>query len=112
MITPSMDLNKKRLLLNAFFMSQFDYCQLVWMCHNPTKNNKVNRFRERCLRLIYDEKKSSFEELPEIDSYVSIHDRNLRTLNIEIYRIYHGIAPTTMNEILTLRRQNQHNLRN
>ena len=54
-ITPYMDLNKKRLLLNAFFMSQFNYCQLVWMCHNRTKNNKTNRLHERCLRLMYNE---------------------------------------------------------
>ena len=65
-ITPYMDLNKKRLLLNAFFMSQFNYCQLVWMCHNRTKNNKINRLHERCLRLIYNDKKSSFEQLLEI----------------------------------------------
>ena len=29
MITPYMDLNKKRLSLNALLMSQFNYCQLV-----------------------------------------------------------------------------------
>ena len=45
-ITPHMDLNKKRLLLNVFFMSQFNYCQLVWMCHNHTKNNKKNRLHK------------------------------------------------------------------
>ena len=42
-ITPYMDLNKKRLLLNAFFMSQFNYCRLFWMRHNRMKNNKINR---------------------------------------------------------------------
>ena len=41
-ITPYMNLNKKRLLLNAFLMSQFNCCQLVSMCHNRTKN-KINR---------------------------------------------------------------------
>ena len=46
-ITPYMDLNKKRLLLNAFFLSQFNYCQLFWMCHNRTKNSKINRLHER-----------------------------------------------------------------
>ena len=107
-----MDLNKKRLLLNAFFMSQFSYCQLVWMCHNRTKNNKINRLHERCLRLIYNDKKSSFEQLLEIDSSVSVHDRNLRALATEMYKIYHGISPTIMNEIFTLRHQNQYNLRN
>ena len=44
-ITPYMDFNKKILLLNAFFMSQFNHCQLVWMCHNRIKNNKINRLR-------------------------------------------------------------------
>ena len=108
-----MELNGKRLLLlNVFFMSQFNYCQLVWMCHNRTKNNKINRLHERCLRLIYNDKKSSFEQLLEIDSSVSVHDRNLRALATEMYKIYHGISPTIMNEIFTLRHQNQYNLRN
>ena len=29
-----------------------------------------------------------------------------------MYKIYHGISPITMNEIFTLRHQNQYNLRN
>ena len=111
-ITPSMDLNKKQLILNAFFISQFNYCHLVWICHNRTKNNKINRLYERCLRLIYNYKKSSFEELLDIDSFVSIHDRNLRALEIEMYKIDDGISSTIMNEIFTLRHQNQYNLRN
>ena len=38
-IKPYMDLDK-RLLLNASFMSQFNYCQLVWMCHDCKKITK------------------------------------------------------------------------
>ena len=102
-ITPFMNLNKKTLLSNAFFMSQFNYCQLVWMCHNRTKNNEINRLHERCLRLIYNDKKSSFEQLLEICSSVSVHDRNLRALTTEMYKIYHGISANIMNEIFTLR---------
>ena len=71
------------------------------MCHNRTKNSKLNRLHERCLCLIYNGKKSSFEQLLEIDSSVSIHDRNLRALATEMYKIYHGISPTIMNEIFT-----------
>ena len=93
-------------------MSEFHYCQLVWMCHNPTKNNKINSLLERWLHLIYIYKYSSFEELLEIDSFVSIHDKSIRALAIEMYEIYHFISPTIMNEIFTLRYQNQNNLRN
>ena len=105
-IAPYMDLNKKRYLLNAFFMSQFNYFQLVWMCHNRTKNNKVNRLHERCLCLTYSDKRFSFEELLEIDSSVSVHDRNLRALATEMCKINHNISPIIMNETFTLRHQN------
>ena len=57
-------------------------------------------------------KKSSFEELLEIGSSVSAHDRNLRALVTEMCKIYHGISPTIMNEIFTLRHQNQQNVKN
>ena len=107
-----MDLNKKKLLLNAFSISQFSFCQLVWMCHNRTKNSKINRLHEKCLLLIYNDKKSFFEESLETDSSVSVHDRNLRARATEMYKIYHGISPTIMNEIFTLRHQKQCNLRN
>ena len=91
-ITPHLDFKKKKLLINSFFMSQFNYCQLIWMCHNRTKN-KINRLHERCLRLLYNDKKSSFHDLLEKDSSVSIHHRNLRALATEMYRIYNGMAP-------------------
>ena len=48
-ITPYMDFAKGRLLVNALFYSQFNYCQLAWMCHNRTNNNKINRPHERYL---------------------------------------------------------------
>ena len=79
-MTPYMDFAKRRLLVNVFFYSQFNYCQLVWMCHDRTNNNKINRLHERCLRLIYNDKKASFKDLFKKDGSVSIHHRNLRTL--------------------------------
>ena len=35
-------------LMNAFFMSQFSYCHLVWMCHKRIKNTVINRLQKRC----------------------------------------------------------------
>ena len=48
---------------NAFFMARLNYCPLIWMCHNRTYNNKINRLHEICLRFIYNDKCSSFEDL-------------------------------------------------
>ena len=57
-IAPSIGLSKKRILMNAFFNSQFTYCPLIWTCHSRTNNRKINRFHERCSRFIYNDKQS------------------------------------------------------
>ena len=67
-ITPDMDLSKRRMVMNAFFNSQFNYCPLIWMCHNRATNRKINSLHERCLRILYNDKQSSFKMLLEKDS--------------------------------------------
>ena len=57
-------------------------------------------------------KKNPLEELLERDSSASIYDRNLTALAIEMHEVYNGITPTVINEIFTLRYQNQYNLGN
>ena len=62
--------------MNAFFKSQFNYCSLSWMYHTRRNNNKIDRLHERRLRIIYNDKRSSFEALLEKDGSVSIHESN------------------------------------
>ena len=83
-----MNVNKKGLTVNTFFMAQFNYCPLIWMCHNRTYNNKINRLHERCLRLIYNDKRSSFEDLLKKDNSVSIHHTSLQALAIEMFKVH------------------------
>ena len=90
-VTPYMNLSKRKILMNAFFNSQFSYCPLIWMCHSRIINKKINRLHERCLRMIYCDKQSSFEELLEKDSSVSIHERNIQILATEMYKVSKGM---------------------
>ena len=71
----------------------------------------MNRLHERCLRFLYNDKKSSFHDFLEKDGSVSIHYRNLRALAIEMYRICNGMAPEIVTENLPLRPQGQYNIR-
>ena len=76
--------------MNAFFSSQFIYCPLTWMLHNRSLNNKINRLNERCLRVIYNDSRSSYDKLLNLDNSMSILHRNLQILATEMFRIYTG----------------------
>ena len=94
-----MTLEKHRLVMKTFAFSQFNYCPLAWMCHSRKINNKVNRLQERALRIIYNDKRSTFYQLLEIDKSVAIHTRNLQYLVTEIFKVEIGISPIIMTEI-------------
>ena len=47
-IAPFLNKRKRKLMMNAFFKSQFRYCSLSWMFHSRTLNNKINRLHEGC----------------------------------------------------------------
>ena len=110
-VTSGMGLSKKRSLMNAFFSSQFNYRRLIWMCHSRENNNKINRLHERYLRIIYNDKRSSFNALLEKDGSVSIHERNIKILATEIFKISKNLAPPQMHEIFKLKDQPHYNLR-
>ena len=92
-------------------MAQFNYCPLIWMCHNRTYNNKINRLHERCLRLIYNDKRSSFEDLLEKDNSVSIHHKNLQALAIVVFKVHTKTSPEIIQEVFLVKEQGNYNLR-
>ena len=111
-VTPHMTLEKKKIVMNSFFNAQFNYCPLIWMLHSRKNNYKVKHLHERCLRLIYSGKKSSYENLLEEDNSVSIHHKNIQALAIEMFKVKHKLRPEITCDIFMERTNNQYILRN
>ena len=89
--TPYMIVEKKKIMMKSFFNAQFNYSPLLWMLYSCRNNNIIRNLHERCLRLIYNDKNSSYEELLTKDGSVSIHHRNIQALATEFYKIKNGL---------------------
>ena len=87
--------------MNAFLKSQFSFWPLVWTCHSRTNHSEINILRERQLRIIYSDKIYS----------VSILNRNLKLLAIEMYKAHKGLSPPIITEIFEKKNEHQYNLK-
>ena len=81
-----MSCNLRKIIMNAFISSQFNYCPLLWMCHNRSLNTQINKIHHRALSIVYRDNTSSFETLLEKPGSVSIHHSNIQSLVIEILK--------------------------
>ena len=111
-ITPYMSISQRKLLMNAFFTSHFSYCPLIWMLHSRTQNCRINRLHERCLRIVYGDKSSSFEDLLIKDKSLTIHQQNIHFLAIEMFKIKQNISPSLLKDIFIENIDPPRNLRN
>ena len=88
--------------MKSFILTQFSYCPLVWMFHSRKLNNRINSIHERALRIVYKDTKSSFTELLTKDESFTIHERNIQTLGIELYKVAYDLSPKIMNLIFPI----------
>ena len=93
---------KRRLLMNAFVTSQFNYCPLIWMCHNRSINHRINNLHYRALRIVYNDDVSSFQDLLKKDGSVTIHHQNIRYLVTEMYKVHNNYAPSFMRNLFEI----------
>ena len=71
------------------------------MTHSRGLNNEINHIHERALHIVCHDYSSSFEDLLNKDKSVTIHQRNLQQLAIEIFKIKIGVALIIVNKIFT-----------
>ena len=96
-----MDDDKRKILFNSYFLSQFNYCTFIWINHNKSINKTINNLHERALRLIYCDHSSNFQELLQRDNSVTIHQKNIQALAIMMYKVVNNIAPTIVSELFS-----------
>ena len=70
------------------------------MFHSRNTEKSVNKIHERSLRLVYDDSSYlSFDELLIKYKSVSIHQRNVQFLAIEIFKVKNGVSTELTEDI-------------
>ena len=83
---------------------------IIWMFHSLSLNNKINRFHERSLGIIYSHKRSIFEELLAKDYCLSTPQKHSCN-GYSNYKLVNGIYTEIMNEVFEVREQTHYHLR-
>ena len=103
---------KLKLLMDAFITLQFNYCPLVWMFHDRRANAKINKVTERALRIACnDSGNNSMNNYCNYNKSLTVHQRNLQLLMIEIFKTKNNLNPTFMKDIFVVK-NSYYSLRN
>ena len=70
----------------AFINSQFNYAPLIWMFANKSSIDKTLKIYKRTLQIVYDVYDESYKNLLNRNDDISIHQKHLRYLAIEVYK--------------------------
>lgn len=84
-----MDFPIRKQIMVAFFECQVSYSPLTWfMIHSRKLNNKKTRLHGRCSPVTHSDGISSVER----DNSVSVRNRNVQCLAIELFKIFDGMC--------------------
>ena len=87
---------KTRIIANAFIDSQFNYALLIWTSAGKTLINKICKIHHSTLQVIYNEYNKSYQELLQLNNIVSIHQRHLQYLALEVFKSLIHLNPEFM----------------
>ena len=105
-----LDINKRKTIYTTVVKSQSNYCPLVWMFCPRRSNNLINKVQKRALRITHNDQLRNFKSLLSNDNEITIHQRNLKVLMTEVYKMINHIAPPIMSSLFEIR-ENTHNTR-
>ena len=82
-----------KVLVEAFILSNFRYCPLVWMFYGKCSNKLIMKTHCRCLRAIYNTQTKTYCDLLRINGKIDMHTQNIQILMTEIYKFLNKISP-------------------
>ena len=94
---------EKRILVNSYFMANFNYCPLVWIFLSTSLLPKIENLLKRALRFLSIDYEVSYEELLLKSDKATMNVNRFTWLCIKIYKTINNLNPESKRDLFILR---------
>ena len=91
--------HKEKETINTFVLSSFNYDCLIWHFSSKKSQNKVEEVDEMSLKFLSNDYLSSYSELLEKSTSVSMETKKLRRIVYEIFKTLNNLNPVFLKDI-------------
>jgi hypothetical protein len=110
-LSKTLSVEEKFKIFQAFILSQFNYCPIVWHFCSISHMKKMEKIQERALRYVYNDFSSSYADLRTKADVPLLYVQRLRYLMTEVYKIINKQGPTYLHWLLKTK-DSSYNTRN
>ena len=110
-LSPFLSRLNKLTIFHTFILSNFNYCPLTWHFCSESNSKKLEKIQERALRFVYDDFKSTYEELLNKANIPFLHIKRIRTMAEETFRILNDMSPPVLSDLVRIRDCSSYNFR-
>ncbi len=96
-------LKERQIIYNAFILSNFNYCPIIWHFCGKTCTKKIEAIQERKLRFMFNDKTSTYSSLLEKCNYTTLHIRRLKAIASEVFKSQNNLNLNFMNKMLQVK---------
>ncbi len=100
----------KLTIFNAFIVSNFLYCTVVWHMYSKSDTKKVEEVQERALCFIYRKFETDYKSLLSLAERSFLYMDRLRTIVTEVYKAINAMSPEFLQDLFVIK-ANVHDLR-
>ncbi len=96
LLSGMLNVESKSFIFDAFVVSNFMYCPLVWHMCSVSDSKKVEQIQERALHYVLNDFNDTYCNLLQIASKSTLYLSRLRILAIEIFKVLNDMSPLYM----------------
>jgi len=109
-ININLDMHSRLAIYNSFIVSNFNYCNNIWLFSNKSGLSKLDKANERAIRFIYNDKKTPYDTLLNEKGHLDIFRLCYKGLCTTMYKIWNGISPPYLTSLFQIN-EHRYNLR-